>query len=327
MQMNNNFWNDRNVFVTGAAGLLGSWLCEELVIQKANIIALVRDFVPTSRFHTEPYSKKITMIKGDQRDFETVERALNEYEIDTIFHLGAQAIVSTGNRSPLSTFESNIKGTWTVLEAARVSKLVNRVVVASSDKAYGIHEKLPYTEEHPLKGSHPYDVSKSCTDLITQTYHHTYGLPAAITRCGNIYGGGDLNFNRIIPGTIKSILFNKSPIIRSDGTYIRDYFYVKDTVLGNLILAEKLNKELHGHSFNFSIPNKLTVLEIVNLIIKLMNSELKPKILNQVKSEIKHQYLSSEKAEKVLNWKPKYTLEQGLLETIEWYKNYFKNMI
>lgn len=322
--MDNSFWNDRNVFVTGATGLLGSWLCEELIKQKANVIALVRDFVPKSRFFTEGLINHITQVKGDLRDFEVVERALNEYEIDTIFHFGAQTIVGTANRSPLSTFESNIKGTWTILEAARVSKLVKRIIVASSDKAYGIHENLPYTEEHPLQGRYPYDVSKSCVDLIAQSYYHTYGLPVGITRCGNIYGGGDLNFNRIIPGTIKSILFNQQPIIRSDGTYIRDYFYVKDAALANLILAEKFKEAIYGHSFNFSIKNKLTVLEIVNLIIKLMNSNLNPIILNEAKSEIKHQYLSSEKAKKILDWEPKYTLEQSLLETINWYKEYFK---
>ncbi|MBI4149109.1 GDP-mannose 4,6-dehydratase [Candidatus Woesearchaeota archaeon] len=320
-----SFWHHRNVLVTGATGLLGSWLCEELLQHRANVIALVRDFVPHSRFFAEGLHHRITQVKGALQQFPTVERALNEYEIDTVFHLGAQTIVPTANRSPLSTFESNIRGTWTLLEAARRSSLVKQVVVASSDKAYGSHTQLPYTEEHPLQGRYPYDVSKSCVDLLTQSYHYTYGLPVGITRCGNIYGGGDLNFSRIIPGTIKSIVLNQRPIIRSDGTYIRDYFYVKDAALANMLVAEQLQqKSLHGHAFNFSIANKLSVIELVNLIRKLMNSPLEPQILNEAKAEITHQYLSSEKAKRMLGWEPRYTIEEGLKETIAWYQRHFQ---
>ncbi|HLD06765.1 MAG TPA: GDP-mannose 4,6-dehydratase [Candidatus Nanoarchaeia archaeon] len=320
-----SFWHHRNVLVTGATGLLGSWLCEELLARKANVVALVRDFVPQSRFFTEDIHLHVTQIKGSLQQFPVVERALNEYEIDTVFHLGAQTIVPTANRSPLSTFESNIRGTWTLLEAARRSPLVKQVVVASSDKAYGSHAQLPYTEEHPLQGRYPYDVSKSCVDLITQSYHHTYSLPVSITRCGNIYGGGDLNFSRIIPGTIKSIILGQRPVIRSDGSYIRDYFYVKDAALANMLVAEQLGqKSLHGHAFNFSIANKLSVLEVVNLIRGLMGTSLEPHILNEAKAEITHQYLSSGKAKQILGWEPSYTIEEGLKETIGWYQRHFQ---
>lgn len=324
--MKREYWKNKNVFITGATGLLGSWLTKSLVDNKVNVIALVRDLVPKSELYLSGYHKKITVVNGYLEDYVTVERTLNEYEIDTVFHLGAQTIVTTANRSPLSTFESNIKGTWNVLEAIRNSKLVKRAIIASSDKAYGTQEKLPYTEETCLKGSHPYDVSKSCADLLAQTYFNTYKLPLGITRCGNFYGGGDLNFNRIIPGTIWSLLQNEAPIIRSDGKYIRDYFYIEDAVDAFLIFAEKLdNTKFQGEIFNFSTQNKMTVLEIVNKIINLMGKkEIKPLILNQAKSEIRNQYLSSEKAWKLLKWKSKWPLEKGLKKTIEWYKNYFK---
>ncbi len=320
-----NFWGNKNIFVTGATGLLGSWLVEDLIKKQANVVILLRDFVPNSRLIASGLINKTTVVKGCLEDYFTIERTLNEYEIDTVFHLGAQTIVGTANRSPLSTFEANIKGTWNVLEAVRNSKLVKRTTVASTDKAYGPQKNLPYTEESPLQGNHPYDVSKSCSDLITQAYYETYDLPIAITRCGNIYGGGDLNFNRIIPGTIRSVIFNEKPIIRSDGTFIRDYIYIKDIVNAYLVLAENLERsEIKGQAFNFSTGNRINVLQLVNLILKLMRSRLKPVILNEAKAEIKDQSLSCEKAKKLLGWIPKYPLEQGLKETIQWYRNYFK---
>ena len=320
-----NFWEGKNVFVTGATGLLGSWLTKSLVDKKANVTILLRDIVPNSLLITSNYINKVNVAKGELEDYLTILRILNEYEIDTIFHLGAQAIVSTANRNPLSTFKSNIEGNWNVLEASRNSKLVQRIIVASSDKAYGENKTLPYTEQTPLQGSHPYDVSKSCVDLIAQAYHKTYSLPVAITRCGNIYGGGDLNFNRIVPQTIRHVIKKERPIIRSDGQYIRDYIYVEDIVKACLLLAGNLDrKEIQGQAFNFSIKNKVKVIEIVNLILKLMKSNLKPIILNEVKNEIKEQTLSSEKAKSLLNWQPSYSLEEGLKITIDWYKKYFK---
>lgn len=319
-----DYWNQRRVFVTGAAGIIGSWLTELLVKKNADVVVLIRDKVPKSQLFLSGTIDKVTIVNGGLEDYQVVERILNEYEIDTCFHLGAQTIVGTANRSPLSTFESNIKGTWNLLEAARHSKLLKGMVVASTDKAYGTHEKLPYTEEATLKALHPYDVSKACIDMLSRTYHNTYELPVVVTRCGNVYGGGDLNFNRIIPGTIRSIYFNEAPIIRSDGTFLRDYNYVLDVANAYMMIAEKMHKrKLQGEAFNLSTNSPLTVLEIVKKISKLMNSSIEPKILNEAKGEIKDQYLSAEKANKILGWKPTYSLEKGLKETIEWYKTFF----
>ncbi len=319
-----NFWTDKNVFITGCTGFLGSHMAKELVLSGANVTGLVRDRVPRSNLYDGEEYKKINMVYGELEDRPLLERVLGEYEIDTVFHVAAQAIVGVANRNPVGTFETNIQGTWNLLEAARRSPLIKRLVVASSDKAYGDQEQLPYDESMPLCGKHPYDVSKSCTDLIAQTYHRTYGLPVCITRCGNLYGGGDLNFNRIIPQTIRSIEKGDSPVIRSDGTFIRDYFYVEDAVKAYLLLGEKMNDlKLEGEAFNFSNEIQLTVLDLVNKILELMKSDLKPIILNQGTNEIRHQYLSAKKAREVLGWKSAYTLEEGLEKTIAWYRNYF----
>jgi len=323
-----DFWQGRNVFVTGCTGLLGSWLTQSLVEKGANVVGLVRDLVPQSNLYRFGLEKKINIVRGSIEDYLVLERCLNEYEVERVFHLAAQAIVGTANRNPLSTFEANIRGTWNMLEACRRSQKVKGVIVASSDKAYGSHEKLPYTEDFPLRGDHPYDVSKSCADMISHTYFNTYNLPVCITRCGNIYGGGDLNFNRIIPGTIQSVINNQNPVIRSDGSFIRDYIYILDVVKAYLLLAEKMHDmEIYGEAFNFSNEQPISVIEIVEKILKLMNREdLRPKILNEASNEIKYQYLSSERARTKLAWKPLYTLDQGLLETINWYKEYFRDV-
>lgn len=319
------FWNGKNVFVTGCTGLLGSYLVKELIDQGANVTGLVRDQVPRSNLYQGSQFEKMNVVQGALEDMQTIERALGEYEIDTVFHLAAQAIVGVANRHPVSTFEANILGTWNVLEACRREPLIKRVIVASSDKAYGDQEQLPYDEDMPLNGKHPYDVSKSCADLISHTYYNTYGLPVCITRCGNLYGGGDLNFNRIIPQTIQLVLEGKAPEIRSDGTFIRDYFYIEDAVKAYLLLAEKMEeKGLAGEAFNFSNEIQLTVLELVDKILKAMGSELKPRILNQGTHEIKHQYLSAEKARNLLDWKPDYSIDEGLEKTIEWYREFFQ---
>jgi CDP-glucose 4,6-dehydratase len=321
-----NFWKNRNVFITGCTGLLGSHLTQLLYEQQANVVGLVRDMVPKSDLVQTGAYDKINIVRGCVEDFFTVERALNEYEIDTVFHLAAQTIVGTANRNPLSTFESNIKGTWCLLEACRRVPIIKRIVIASSDKAYGEQEELPYEETAPLKGSHPYDVSKSCADLIASAYHRTYKLPVCVTRCGNFYGPGDLNFNRIVPGTIRSVLNNEPPKIRSDGTYIRDYFYVKDAALAYLHLAEKMEDAgIHGEVFNFSNELQIPVLELVNKILKLMGrTDLKPVILNQAEHEIKHQYLSARKARELLGWQPKYDLDAALKETVAWYTKFLQ---
>ncbi|KAF2425072.1 GDP-mannose 4,6-dehydratase [Bacillus subtilis] len=320
-----SFWKNKNVFVTGCTGLLGSYLVKELIEQGANVTGLVRDHVPQSNLYQGEHIKKMNIVRGSLEDLAVIERALGEYEIDTVFHLAAQAIVGVANRNPISTFEANILGTWNILEACRKHPLIKRVIVASSDKAYGDQENLPYDENMPLQGKHPYDVSKSCADLISHTYFHTYGLPVCITRCGNLYGGGDLNFNRIIPQTIQLVLNGEAPEIRSDGTFVRDYFYIEDAVQAYLLLAEKMEENnLAGEAFNFSNEIQLTVLELVEKILKKMNSNLKPKVLNQGSNEIKHQYLSAEKARKLLNWTPAYTINEGLEKTIEWYTEFFK---
>jgi len=321
--MSDKFWEDRNVFVTGCTGLLGSWLTKALVERGANVTGLIRDLVPKSNLNWSGFNNKINIVRGEIEDYFLLERAINEYEIDTVFHLAAQTIVTIANRNPISTFETNIKGTWNILEACRRAPLIRRIVFASSDKAYGDQEKLPYDENTPLEGRHPYDVSKSCGDLLCRAYFESYKLPVCVTRCGNFYGGGDLNFNRIVPGTIHSILNNKSSVIRSDGTFIRDYFYIEDAVEAYLFLAKKMeDKEIHGQAFNFSNELQITVLDIVNKIIEIMNNNLESVVLNEATNEIKHQYLSAKKARKMLGWKPRYTLEGGLARTIEWYRNF-----
>lgn len=322
------FWRDRSVFVTGGTGLLGSWLVAELVNRGARVTALIRDGVPQSRLYTENWHHQINIVRGCIEDLPTLARAINEYEVDTVFHLAAQTIVGVANREPLATFEANIKGTWNLLEACRCVGGVSRIVVASSDKAYGDQEILPYDETTPLQGEHPYDVSKSCADLICRTYYVSYGLPVCITRCGNFYGGGDLNFNRIVPDTIRSAFHDKPVTIRSDGSYIRDYFYVRDGVLAYLHLAEQMErKEIWGEAFNFSNEIQIKVLDLVHKVLMLTNkTSLETKILNEAKHEIKHQYLSAKKARKLLNWYPQYSLEVGLQETINWYYNFFKSL-
>ncbi|MCZ6766623.1 MAG: GDP-mannose 4,6-dehydratase [bacterium] len=316
------FWENRNVFVTGATGLLGSWLIEELLNRRSNVFALVRDWIPRCRTIESGLLDRIGVVRGELEDYDLVLRALNEHEIDTVFHLGAQTIVGTAARSPRSTFDSNIRGTWNLLEACReCGQLVQRVVVASSDKAYGVHDTLPYTEDTPLQGRFPYDVSKSCADLIALSYHHTYDLPVAITRCGNLFGGGDLNFSRLVPATIRSALKNESPIIRSDGTFVRDYFYVRDAVDAYLQLTERLPDDtLNGQAFNFGTETPASVLEIVKLILELTGrTSLEPIIQNQASKEIPRQYLSSAKARELLDWHPRFSTEEGMRQTIDWY--------
>ena len=318
-----SFWRERNVFVTGASGLLGSWMTGELVRRGARVTCLVRDWVPESRLMEPGLLSRVRTVRGELEDYQLLLRALNEYEIDTVFHLGAQTIVGTASRSALSTFEANIRGTWNLLEAAKAcGKLMQRVIVASSDKAYGSHDVLPYTEDAPLQGRFPYDVSKSCTDLIAFSYYHTYRLPVAVTRCGNLFGGGDLNFNRLIPGTIRSALMDEAPIIRSDGTFIRDYFYVRDAVDAYLQLAERLPGEAFvGEAFNFGTETPMSVVDLVDRILALMGkTHLRPRILNEASHEIPKQYLDCSKARRLMDWRPSFTMDEGLTEAIEWYR-------
>ena len=320
----NGFWRDRPVFVTGATGLVGAWLVRYLVNAGADVVCLIRDWIPQSEVIRTKLIEQVKVVRGDVRDQAVVERALGEYEVVTVFHLAAQTIVGIANRNPVSTLESNVQGTWSLLEACRRSPAVKQIVVASSDKAYGDHDKLPYDEQAPLQGRHPYDVSKSCADLIARSYADTYGLPVAITRCGNFYGGGDLNWNRIIPGTIRSILYGERPVIRSDGSYIRDYFYVEDGAAAYALLAERLAQrpELAGQAFNFSNEIQVTVLQLVQRLLELMDSKLEPEIRDEVSNEIRHQYLSSAKARRELAWSPLFKLDDGLRRTIDWYRKF-----
>jgi CDP-glucose 4,6-dehydratase len=322
----NRTWKDRRVFVTGATGLVGSHLIRALVDAGAYTVALIRDWDPQSELIRSGTVQCIHVISGSLEDLSAVERGIGEHEADTVFHLGAQTIVGTAHRSPLATFEANIRGSYNVLEACRrCSATVRSIVVASSDKAYGDAPELPYTEDMPAAGRHPYDVSKSCTDLLAQSYAATYGLPAAVARCGNIYGGGDLNWSRLIPGTIRSLLRGEAPLIRSDGTFLRDYIYVEDVVSAYLRMAQWLDEGgIAGEAFNFSPERAVSVLQVVDLIRKLMDcEELTAVIRNEARGEIRDQYLSCAKAAAWLGWKAEYTFEEGLLRTIGWYREFF----
>ena len=324
MVTRSTFWHDRPTLVTGATGLLGSWLVRCLVELGADVVCLVRDWIPQSELVRSGVLTRTKVVRGDVRDQPTLERVLGEFEINTIFHLAAQTIVGTANRNPISTFETNVGGTWSLLEACRRSPLVKQILLASSDKAYGEHDVLPYGETAALQGRHPYDVSKSCADLIAQCYAKTYGLPVAVTRCGNFYGGGDLNWNRIVPGTIRSLLKGERPVIRSDGSFVRDYFYVEDGVGAYLHLAEHLaaRPELRGEAFNFSNEIQVTVLELVERIRKLMGSDLQPDVRNEASNEIRHQYLTAAKAREMLQWSASFDLDTGLSRTILWYREF-----
>ena len=329
MSLRVRFWRDRNVLITGCTGFLGSWLTQALVELQANVVGLVRDAVPHSRLVSAGTIDRINVVWGSLEDFPLVERTLNEYEVDTVFHLGAQTIVGIANRNPLSTFEANVKGTWVMLEACRRVPTVRQILVASSDKAYGDHRTLPYDESFSLQGTHPYDVSKSCADLIARSYHVTYGLPVVVTRSGNFYGGGDLNFNRIVPGTIRSVIRGERPLVRSDGIMTRDYFYIEDAAEAYLLLAEKLaqNRSLSGMAFNFSCEQPLAVLELVEAILNVMGrTDLKPIVLSEASNEILHQYLKAGLARRLLGWRPVFTLEEGLRRTVAWYWEFFSTL-
>jgi CDP-glucose 4,6-dehydratase len=320
---NASFWHSRRVFVSGATGFVGSWIVKELLAVGAHVVALVRDADPQSELYRSGDIQHVNVVNGALEDFWTLERAINEHEVDVVLHLGAQTIVGTAHRFPLPTFEANLRGTYNLLEACRLHRdLVRRVVIASSDKAYGEQPNLPYTEDMPLNGRHPYEVSKSCADLIAQCYWRTYGLPVAIARCANVYGGGDLNWSRIAPGTIRSLLRGERPIVRSDGTYVRDYIYVKDVARAYMRLAERLDDDqVLGEAFNFSRELPLTVLGLVHTIRRLMHCEhIEPQVLDRAEGEIHTQRLSAAKARAILGWEPHYDLEQGLSETIEWYR-------
>lgn len=317
-------WSSRRVLVTGATGVVGSWLTRRLLDEGAYVVAFVRDLDPQSELLRSGTMQRAAVVNGDLVDARAVERAVVEHEADTIVHLGAQTIVGAALRSPAATFAANVQGTWNVLEAARLhSSIVRSVVVASSDKAYGTAEQLPYTEDMPLQGRGPYEVSKSCTDLLATSYAQTYGVPALIARCGNIYGGGDLNWSRIVPGTIRSLLQGEQPVLRSDGSFLRDYLHVDDVVDAYLLLGGRGHEEDHlGEAFNFSAESPLTVRQIYDLVCEAaVGSKVEPEILGRAEHEIHDQYLSAAKARAELGWSPRVPVAEGLENTVAWYRS------
>ncbi len=321
--MNKNFWKNKSVLVTGYEGFLGSNLTKRLLSYGAKVVGIDIRVNRKKTILTEDDFKKIIVIKGNVTRYNLIEEIIQKYKTEIVFHLAAEAIVGECLRNPSRTFSSNIGGTWNILDCCRNLNTVKAIIIASSDKAYGSHERLPYKEDASLKGNHPYDVSKSCADLIAHTYFHTYGLPVAITRCGNIYGPGDFNFSRIVPDAVRCAVSGRTLLIRSDGKFTRDYVYVDDIVNGCILLAEKLQKlNLKGEAFNFSAENPVTIIELINKIYEIVNKSPNYKILNQVKYEIRHQYLCSKKARRILRWKPRYRLEEGIKKTIQWYGAY-----
>ncbi len=319
------FWRQRSVAVTGATGFVGSHLTTMLVELGASVVALVRDHVPKTILGA-PGLDRAVRVAGEVQDQAVLERLLGEYEVKTVFHLAAQSQVGVANRNPVATLESNIRGTWALLEAVRRSPGVEQVVTASSDKAYGSQAVLPYTEQTPLAGVNPYDMSKACADLIAQTYHRAFSVPVAITRCGNFFGPGDLNWNRLVPGTIRSLLLGERPVIRSDGTMVRDYIYVLDGVLAYLQIAEAMAAGLPvtGEAFNLSLEQPLAVLDLVARIQVSMGTDLDPDVRGQASNEIDRQFLSSKKAHDLLGWVPRYSLDEGLAATVDWYRTFME---
>ena len=319
-------WRGRRVLVTGATGLVGSWLTHELLEQGASVIALARDWDPQSELIRSRTVERVTVVQGVVEDLAAVGRALNHHGVDTVFHLAAQTQVRAAYRDPYETFESNVRGTYTVLEAIRrLGSQVERIVVASSDKAYGEATQLPYTEDTRLEARYPYDTSKLCTDVLTRSFVATYGLPATIARCGNIYGGGDLNWDRIVPGTVRSLLAGQRPVIRSNGKLTRDYVYVKEVVAAYLLLGEHVHQPaVQGEAFNFSAERPLSVLELVDAIAHAVGARLEPDIRNEAVAEIRDQYLDSTRAKSVLGWSSRYRLADGLAETVAWYRGYLQ---
>ena len=322
--MSEEFWRRKSVLVAGARGFVGSWLTHALVRRGATVTVILRDQPSISNFELLGLPPRVNIVRGSITEYQLVERAMNEYDVDTCFHLAAQAMVGIANRSPLSTFESNVRGTWTILEACRMSRLIERVVVASSDKAYGSQPHLPYTEEMPLLGSTPYDASKVCTDVLARSYQSTYHLPLAVARCANIYGGGDMNYSRLIPASIRSALFHEPPIIRSDGTPLRDYLHVDDAVAAYLTLAEQVERpDVCGRAFNFGMDAPLAVLEVVRQILFACDApDIEPDVqgTSQPHEEIDRQYLDSSRAKAVFGWSPCVAFEEGIRRTVAWYR-------
>jgi CDP-glucose 4,6-dehydratase len=329
MTMTSTFWTGKSVLVTGAGGFVGSWLASALVDRGASVTAILRDEPRLTNFDLLGLAGRVNVVRGSIADAATVERAVNEYEVDTVYHLAAQAIVGAANRSPVSTFESNVRGTWIVLEASRAASLVERVIVASSDKAYGSQPRLPYTEDMALLGVNPYDASKACAELLVRSYRETFGLNVAVARCANIYGGGDLNFSRLVPGTIRSVLMGERPILRSDGSPVRDYLHVDDAVAAYLTLGEQFGQlGANGYAFNFGGGQPISVLEMLRRILETCDAEdveLDIRGGGVPPAEIDRQFLDSSLARTILGWQAGVALDDGLDRTVTWYRQFMKS--
>lgn len=322
-QPSESFWSERVTAVTGATGFVGSHLVGTLIALGSSVVILRRDDVPPTAV-IEDWADRVSVVHGNVQDQAVLERLLAEYEVGTVFHLAAQSQVGVANRNPASTFEANVGGAYALLEAVRRSPNVTEVVMASSDKAYGSPDHLPYTEDMPLRPVHPYDVSKACADLIATSYAHCFGTPVCMTRCGNIFGPGDLNWQRLIPGTIRSVVEGQRPVIRSDGTMVRDYLYVDDAVQAYLRLAEVFtgDRSLAGQAFNFSLETPISVLDLVELIQRAAGTDLKPDVRGTASNEIPAQALSAARARSVLGWTPKVQLDEALARTVRWYREH-----
>ena len=319
--MSHEVWSGKRVLVTGANGFIGRSLTQTLIERGAEVVILVRDEHPQAfRLFAETHSKLAAVVRGDVLDLPLLTRIFNSYGVEVAFHLAAQAIVPISNRSPLMTLEPNIRGTWNVLEAARNAARIEALVVASSDKAYGEPTELPITEDHPLLASNPYDVSKACADLLSRAYGKTYGLPLSVTRCSNVYGGGDLNFSRIVPSTIRALVLGQRPAIRSDGRPVRDYMYISDAVSAYMRLAENsARSDIRCRAFNFGTEKPTAVVDVVRALIAISGRELEPVIENTASNEIVAQYVSCKAARELLGWQARIPLKDGLIRTFEWY--------
>jgi CDP-glucose 4,6-dehydratase len=322
-------WRDKSILVTGAQGFIGSWLVSRLLDEGARVVVLRRDIPAESRFGIEGLEERCDVVLGDLVDYESLMRALNEYEVKAVFHLGAQTIVGTANRSPLSTYETNIRGTYLLLEACRavgvVGDGIERVVVASSDKAYGNHDELPYSEDFPLQPRYPYDVSKAATDMIARSYAVTYELPVAVTRLANVYGGGDFNFSRIVPDTARALVRGDRPVIRSDGTPERDYIYAADAVDAYLAIAQSLDDPaMRGRAWNAGAGRPYSVKEIVSRLIAVSGREVDADVQGEgtPHGEIDRQFLDSSRIRDELGWEPRWELDDGLRATWSWYEQH-----
>jgi len=317
------------VLVTGAPGFIGAWLAQRLLDEGARVVVSRRDVDPRSRFRTEGVEARCEIVQADVTDYQAVLRLLSEHEVQVVFHLAAQPIVGIANRSPMSTFETNVRGTYTLLEACRakgvVGKPVERVIVASSDHAYGEQEEPPYREDFALNARYPYDVSKACTDMIARSYAATYDLPVAVTRLANVYGGGDRNWSRIVPDLARALVRGERPVIRSDGTPERDYLYVEDAVDAYLAVAKSLElPKLRGRAWNAGWGRPVSVLDMVQRLIAVSGKELEPDVrgTRAPDAELDRLYLDCTAIREELGWSPRWELDRGLRAAWEWYERH-----